>query len=403
MQMEPRYRDLEIVDKSVFRAFDTKTKRLVALKAQDPALNPRARILREAQAYEVLQRGEARAPGLVGCLGFDPEQGALVLEWLDGVTFATLIQRRPYPESLLISWAVSICKTLKFMHKNGVIHRDLAPKNVMLLTGTKAEVRLLDLGLALVASPMGGYEPFAPGRVGTIPYRAPEVSDAFPGDARSDIYSLGRLLADFARPRGEPSTKAPSEGLRRIIAKASAQKPGERYSSAEEMLEALRRLGLVGKIRRTLSSTPFQLGAVVVGSLGGLWGFFGNAGSLDAHVPVNSSVTSPPHHTAPVPSPAPVVLLNSRSVVPAPAPVPEPVLVTERRPSPNKAKKTALPSAPPSEPSLSLPPTSPHAAPSSPLEDVASAVEELKLLASQPKTIVTPPERIILTVDAKNE
>jgi hypothetical protein len=155
-------------------------------------------------------------------------------------------------------------------HKTGMVHRDIKPSNIMLAAPTHAAaeptVKILDFGLALLAPPEGGEsELTAAGQVmGTLNYMSPEQGNqSHVVDARADIYSLGatlyRLLSGqppFAEKSDSPwavvtalatEEPAPLSTLRsdlppRLIAIVTcmmAKKPEDRYSSADEVAQAL--------------------------------------------------------------------------------------------------------------------------------------------------------------------
>lgn len=105
-----------------------------------------------------------------------------------------------------------IAETVSFAHSQGVLHRDLKPRNIM--TGAFGEVFIMDWGIARMPS------------AGTPRYRAPEGAD--PNDPRIDVYALGRVLEDMAGGQARRPLQA-------IAARAAAAGAGERYSSADEM------------------------------------------------------------------------------------------------------------------------------------------------------------------------
>lgn len=156
-----------------------------------------AHLVREARAFE--RAGVVQ--GLVKYLGFDVRNG-LFLKFLEGETLATkLTWQGRLSDQHAVSLVRSLCKTVHVLHQRGVIHRDLAPNNILITND--GNVWVIDLGLALVAAEGGGYEEFELGRVGTGIYKDPEINDFFPGDAQSDVYSIGQLLATMTLPPSE--------------------------------------------------------------------------------------------------------------------------------------------------------------------------------------------------------
>jgi serine/threonine protein kinase len=103
-----------------------------------------------------------------------------------------------------------VCEAVAFAHDRGVVHCDLKPQNVM--TGSFGEVFVMDWGIANNVVPSAG----------TPHYRAPEAVQT----ARSDIFSLGRILEDFA-PLPRP--------LAAIAARATAADPEARYTTVQEL------------------------------------------------------------------------------------------------------------------------------------------------------------------------
>ena len=181
-------------------ADDLHTNQAVLLKfpAHHEEDSERERIKREARAYHLL----SGVPGLPKFLGYEENEGHpmgpfFAMEFLAGKTLFKYLKKRAFPESQVIEVARTLCQILDKIHDRGIVHRDISINNVLLLDGTNA-VRLIDFGLALIPNEAGVYDSYDAGRVGTFATRAPEVLDSFPGDARSDIYSLGQLLYQMA-------------------------------------------------------------------------------------------------------------------------------------------------------------------------------------------------------------
>jgi serine/threonine protein kinase len=257
---------------SVYKAIHTKLKRMVAVKVlparRTKKVDAIARFEREMEAIGALHH-----PNIVTAHDAGEIDGMqyLVMEYVDGVDMSTLA-RRVGP--LAVADACEIIRQaavgLAEAHRTGMVHRDVKPSNIMLAapthTAVEPMVKILDFGLALLASPDGvESELTATDQImGTLNYMSPEqASQSHEVDVRADIYSLGatlyRLLSGqppFADKSGSPwalvtalATEEPTRlsALRedlpsRLVAIVScmmAKKPEDRYSSADEVAQAL--------------------------------------------------------------------------------------------------------------------------------------------------------------------
>ena len=165
-------------------------------------------------------------------------------------------------DEAVIKIAEDLCAALELCNKHSIVHRDIKPQNIFV--SKNGDYKLGDFGIAkTVEKTMGGT------KIGTYKYMAPEVYNNQPYNATADIYSLGLVLywllnerrmpfmplppekpkasmEDQARNRrlsGEP-LPAPAHGsgqLKRIVMKACAYDPKDRYHSAREMLADLNR------------------------------------------------------------------------------------------------------------------------------------------------------------------
>ncbi|HEV2488891.1 MAG TPA: protein kinase [Candidatus Acidoferrales bacterium] len=199
----------------VYRARDTRLGRDVAIKIlpQHLADTPevRQRFDREARAVSSLNH-----PHICTLYDIGHQDGTdfLVMEYLEGETLAKRLEKGPLPTTDLLRIAIEIADALEKAHRQGVIHRDLKPGNIML---TKAGAKLLDFGLAkagmasttvdLSSSPTVsqriGESPTSPLTargtiVGTFQYMAPEQLEGKEADARSDIFSFGAVVYEMA-------------------------------------------------------------------------------------------------------------------------------------------------------------------------------------------------------------
>ena len=175
------------------------------------------------------------------------------MEYLEGRSLKELIVARgPAPIALAIDYARQILGALRFAHRNGLVHRDIKPHNV--LVDPEGRVKVTDFGIARAgASQMTE----AGSIIGTAQYLSPEQARGAPVDQTSDLYSLGivlyELLTGVVPFTGDtpveiamkhlstipdpPSTLRPEipPDLDLVIMRALAKDPGERYQSAAEM------------------------------------------------------------------------------------------------------------------------------------------------------------------------
>jgi serine/threonine protein kinase/tetratricopeptide (TPR) repeat protein len=246
----------------VYRAEDTKLGRTVALKLLAPHTlgnyENQARLEREARSAASLNH-----PGICTIYEIDRAEGRsfIAMECVEGRSLREEIESGPMELDRAIEIAVQVAGGLEQAHARGIIHRDIKPANIMLTPA--GEAKITDFGLA---KPLGATNLTRSGvTIGTVAYMSPEQARGAEVDARTDVWALGAVLYEMAtgRPpfRGdyeqaviyqilneppEPVTALRSDapgGLERIVSKALAKAPGERYGSAGELrrdLESLR-------------------------------------------------------------------------------------------------------------------------------------------------------------------
>jgi eukaryotic-like serine/threonine-protein kinase len=216
----------------VYRAKDTRLDRTVAVKILPSHLsdNPdaRQRFDREARAISALNH-----PNICTMHDVGHQDGIdfLVMEFLDGETLADRLAKGPLATDLVLKYAIEICEGLERAHKNGVVHRDLKPGNVML---TKAGAKLMDFGLAKAisaeavpastltmtsAGPSVGQSLTARGTlVGTFQYMSPEQMEGKDADARSDIFAMGAVLYEMVTGKRAFTGKSQANIVAAILA-----------------------------------------------------------------------------------------------------------------------------------------------------------------------------------------
>lgn len=262
----------------VYLAHDPDIEREVAVKILPEAVSkdPVAlkRFLQEARAA-----GKLHHPNTVSIfeVGQDADAYYLVLERIKGINAADWVKDHgamPWKKATRV--IAEACRGLAAAHAVGLIHRDIKPANLMLTEDGSAKV--LDFGIAKSAAGDVATLTDANSFIGTPHYMSPEQCRAEPLDARSDLYSLGAtyyalltgeapfseittvvqiLFAHCNRPLPELRAVRPElpQACGRIVAKATAKAPAERYGSAPEMLRDLE-AALASEGTRTGESAP---------------------------------------------------------------------------------------------------------------------------------------------------
>ena len=190
----------------VYRATNTINNTIVAIKmiradlSQDPELV--SKFIQEDEALRQLNN-----PAVVRYYGVrrDPVSGRyyIQMEYVDGPTLGEYVRERgavPAPEARALCRHLAL--GLEDAHRSGIVHRDLSPDNVLLGNSELKNAKIIDFGIAKVAS-TGDFTTFRTSFVGKYRYASPEhFSASAPIDQRSDVYSLGLVIA--AAAAGKP-------------------------------------------------------------------------------------------------------------------------------------------------------------------------------------------------------
>ncbi|WP_051804320.1 protein kinase [Streptomyces griseus] len=252
----------------VYRAWDTRLSRAVAIKTMRPGLGPdggyAARFRREARAMAALGHPNVVA---VHDTGEEPQPSGppmayFVMELVPGRSLADRLRAEgALPPSEALSVADQVLAALAASHARGLVHRDVKPANV-LLPGNGAPAKVADFGIVRALAGDGAALTGTRVTLGTPAYMSPEqVRGQGDLDGRSDLYAVGILLFQMLTGRvpfdgddgftigykhlTEPPPTLASYGvsghphLEAVLARALAKHPGERYADAQQMRDAL--------------------------------------------------------------------------------------------------------------------------------------------------------------------
>ena len=232
----------------VYEASDERLRRVVAIKALPAEFTADADRVRRFE-QEALAASRLNHPNIVTIFEFLDAGGSRLIasERVEGQTLREILSEKPRTLTVerAVDIAIQIAVALEAAHTASIIHRDIKPENVMVRSD--GLVKVLDFGIAkLSEEPPEPRDANArvdartnlttPGAVlGTAKYMSPEQSRGDPLDARSDLYSLGLLTREML------PDETPRE-LQRIVHKLLRPAREDRYSSASELLDDLRRV-----------------------------------------------------------------------------------------------------------------------------------------------------------------
>ena len=276
---------------AVYKAYDNKLHRTVALKLLPSEYvsqqDRRRRFFQEARAASALNH-----PHILTIYEVGEDNGApyIAMEYVEGQTLRQKITNNGLELKETLDIAIQIASGLARAHELGIIHRDLKPENLMLSRDGYAKI--LDFGLAklvaereraLVADSeqktlVLGVQTESGTLLGTVNYMAPEQLLGQRVDRRCDVFSFGVVLCEMLTGKGpfvhdnridtmhailHRDPRFPSDGrpefplhLQRILAKALAKTPKDRYQTIAELGEELKTLRRNLELGKTLPITP---------------------------------------------------------------------------------------------------------------------------------------------------
>lgn len=261
----------------VYKAFDTKLKRTVALKflPENLAINEKdqIRFLREAQAASAINHPNVCT--IYDLKDFEGEQ-FIVMEYVKGRTLREIVGTEyiskeikpvkkasdsplPLQIEVVVDFAVQIAKALRAAHEKGIVHRDIKSENIMVTP--ERQIKVMDFGLAIVKGTSRLTQ--SASTVGTIAYMSPEQIEGKKIDHRSDIFSFGVVFYEMLTGRlpfmgdnqaaivhailhNEPKALAEDNHIpvqiKNCLFRALEKDVEKRYQTIGEMLYDLRRL-----------------------------------------------------------------------------------------------------------------------------------------------------------------
>jgi len=248
----------------VYKAEDTKLKRPVALKFLPENLSD-DKVVRERFKCEAQAAAGLNHPNIVTVydIGEFESHIYIAMEYVEGQSLDQLVSEGPLPIDRAVEVTIAVADALSLAHRKGIVHRDIKPGNIMVAFESNAQVgrkiKVMDFGIAKFK---GVKKLTVTGtQLGTLSYMSPEQARGEAVDYRSDIFSLGSVFYEMLAgsppfigeyeaavlysvvneepiPPSEHRTGI-TEYLERIVYKALAKDPGQRYQSMAEFLTDL--------------------------------------------------------------------------------------------------------------------------------------------------------------------
>ncbi len=245
---------------AVFKAFDNSLHRSVAIKVLPSSLARAGKEKVQLFLLEARSAAKLSHPNIVTVHQISEFDHIyfIVMELVEGKSLAEMVKRRRLEPREATRIMTEATRGLAHAHKRGLIHRDIKPGNIMVTSD--GQVKMTDFGLARDIFRQDDDDDDDGRAIGTPLYMSPEQCEGEEGDARSDVYSMGATYY-VALTRRPPYEAADTEGLMnhhrfspppdprkflpalpaavfRIIEKAMAKEPDDRYQTADELLHA---------------------------------------------------------------------------------------------------------------------------------------------------------------------
>ena len=247
----------------VYRALDTIENKTVAIKVLRPEYESDMefvrRFSREAEAAAKMSH-----ENIVNLLdvGIDDDVRYIVMEYVDGVTLKEMIRREGrIQHDVALRMAIRILAAVDHAHRNGIVHRDIKPQNI--LVDQEGRVRVADFGIARLKTAQTTQLDSGGNAIGSVHYLSPEQAQGELADEQSDLYSVGiviyEMLTGLVPFDGETSVSVAlkhlseepksmrehnakiSKAMDEVVMRALCKEKKKRYQTAAEMAADLRK------------------------------------------------------------------------------------------------------------------------------------------------------------------
>jgi len=251
---EPRIGDYQILSRigkggiaDVYKALQVSLQREVAVKVLASKYISDSDIVKRFER-ESIMIARLNHPNIVHIIDKGTQGGRyyFVMEYVDGYDFRAVLNNPNIDLKIKIEIIVQVCKALDYAHKNGIVHRDIKPGNILI--DRQGNARIADFGIAQLRDNTDYEVTSSDVIMGTVAYMSPEQKFSSAGVTRAtDIFALGVILYEtLCGKKPEGAFKPPSAinpnippAMDDVINRCLADNPEDRYATANELKDAI--------------------------------------------------------------------------------------------------------------------------------------------------------------------